>query len=433
MRGHRMIKLAYTIAGYLLTPFLSLWLFRRAARGKEEQARLRERFGYAALARPAGRLVWLHAASVGEVQSVLALVRALLDRYEDIQLLITTGTVTSARLVTNQKLPRTIHQYIPIDTHASIKRFLNHWQPDLALWVESEFWPQLLWQLKQRRVPTLLINARMSAHSLKGWQRSPRTIRSMLHCFTMIYAGSSEDAERLRLLGATEVIEAGNLKYDAAALPASASTLGALGEMCGQRIVWLAASTHANEEQMVAEMHRTLADKIPGLLTAIVPRHARRGDAIAADLRSRGIKVAQRSRSEPITHDTAIYLADTMGELGIFYRLSGVVFLGGSLVAHGGQNPLEPARLNCAIVTGPHTHNFAAIVTDLRRAEALRQVADVEQLKQAVLGLLTDDTSRKAMAARAAAAVNAARGAGARILQSVETILGDNTPLVRSA
>ena len=418
-----MIRHIYTFAGYLLTPVLALWLLKRAAHGKEERARLGERFGHAILARPNGTLIWIHAASVGEVQSILTLARSILDAHETVSLLITTGTVTSARLVEKQKLARTQHQYVPLDTSAYARRFLQHWKPDLVLWVESEFWPQLLWQLKQRDIPVILVNARISARSMNGWKRYPALIRSVLHCFRLIYAGAHEDAKRLRALGAYTVIEAGNLKYDAALLPTSSRTLGELTEAVGNRAVWLAASTHANEEHKVAIAHRTLRVLFPDLLTIIVPRHAARGDTIAEDIARLGLRIAQRSKGEVITANTDIYLADTMGELGTFYRLAGITFLGGSLVSHGGQNPLEPARLNCAIITGAHTHNFAAIIDDFKRADALREVADVAELAATVSHLLAHEDERRAMAIRAADVVSRARGASTRILESVRELL----------
>ncbi|MEJ0009961.1 MAG: 3-deoxy-D-manno-octulosonic acid transferase [Alphaproteobacteria bacterium] len=419
-----MTRAVYSLAGFLLTPFLFFWLKRRAERGKEDAARFAERFGYAARPRPAGRLAWLHAASVGETQSVLTLVRALLARDGQLSLLITTGTVTSAHLVAQQSLPRTIHQYIPLDTPLPVRRFLNHWKPDLALWVESELWPQLLWGLRARRVPALLINARLSARSYARWKRFPALARDLLACFSAIYAGSGDDASRLRALGASP-IEAGNLKYDAAPLPADDAALSTLQEDIGERPLWLAASTHANEEQMVADAHRALAPAHAGLLTIVVPRHPARGADIAADLRARGLTVARRSQGERIGAATNIYLADTMGELGTFYRLADIVFLGGSLIAHGGHNPLEPARLNCALLTGPHTHNFAAIVTDLGEAGGLRVAKDSAELATTVGALLAGDEARLAMAAKAAAVVASASGAAERIVQHAEKLLAE--------
>ncbi len=417
------LRAAYGLLGMTLSPLLSLWLFRRARRGKEDVARKRERFGHASLARPSGTLVWLHAASVGETQSVLTLVRALLTAHPTIHLLITTGTVTSAQLVAKQNLPRVIHQFVPVDTYAAVRRFLRHWQPDLALWVESEFWPQLIWQTQARRIPMLLLNARISAKTYASWQRWPTTIASILRGFTTVYAGATEYATRLRALGALDVRDVGNLKYDAAPLPVDAALMDELASACADRPVFVAASTHANEEQLVAEIHAQVVQQFPSLLTVIVPRHATRGAAIAADLRARGMVLAQRSAHEKITATTGIYLADTMGELGSFYRLADVVFIGGSLVAHGGQNPLEAARLSNAIITGIHTHNFASIIERLVAADAIRVVADKSALATTLADLLADDAARLGMAERASAIVTQAQGTSSIILQQCAQLL----------
>jgi 3-deoxy-D-manno-octulosonic-acid transferase len=421
------VRAAYGLLGVAITPALSLWLARRARRGKEDSARKHERFGHAGIARPTGTLVWLHAASVGETQSVLTLVRALLHAHPTLHLLITTGTVTSAALVAQQNLPRVIHQFVPVDTYPAVRRFLRHWQPDLALWVESEFWPQLVWQAQARRIPMLLLNARISAKTYANWQRWPNTIRSILRGFTTVYAGATEYATRLRDLGAVDVRDVGNLKYDAAPLAVDAALMDELATVCAGRPVFVSASTHANEEQILAEVHGLVAQQFPALLTIIVPRHATRGNAIAADLRARGVALAQRSAREAITPTTAIYLADTMGELGSFYRLADVVFIGGSLIAHGGQNPLEAARLSNALITGTHTHNFSAIIARLVAADAIRVVSDKAALAATVSELLAQDTTRLGMAERASGIVMQAQGASAIILQQCDQLLARST------
>ena len=418
-----MMRALYSTVGIVLSPAIRTWLNKRAARGKEDAARMGERFGYGSHPRPTGTLVWLHAASVGETQSVLTLVRALLAQHPNLHLLITTGTVTSAALVAREQVPGVIHQFLPVDTKQAVSRFLQHWQPNLALWVESEFWPQLLWQTHDRGVPLLLINARLSADSAKGWARFPRSIKSLLNTFTGIYAGSTDDAKRLTALGAANVHDVGNLKYDAAPLPVDHALITALAEATAGRPLWVAASTHANEEQLVAEVHALAAAKIPNLLTIIVPRHATRGDAIAADLRNRGVSLAQRSKNESITPATSIYLADTMGELGSFFRLSDIAFLGGSLIAHGGHNPLEPARLNCAILTGPYTHNFATIMQHFVAAHAIDVVADKAALAESLCTLLTEDEKRLTLAENASQVVSKTHGASAMILQHIDRLL----------
>ena len=418
-----MMRPVYSFTGHVITPLLKLWLKRRAKRGKEDTGRMRERFGYASAPRPQGTLIWLHAASVGEAQSVLTLVRALTAQDAALHILITTGTVTSAALVAQQKLPRVIHQFIPVDTLPSVRRFLRHWQPDLVLWVESELWPQLLWQMQARGIPLLLINARISVQSMQGWAKWPRTIRSLLGCFNAIYVGSAEDGERFTALGAQNVHDVGNLKYDAGILPIDNALLNELAQGTGGRHVWVAASTHANEEQMVAEAHAIAAQQFPDLLCILIPRHANRGDAIAADLRAAGYTLAQRSKHEPITDESSIYLADTMGELGSFYRSADLVFLGGSFVAVGGHNPLEPARLSCALLTGPHIHNFATIMQHLEAHGGLQVVQDKHALAAALVTLLKDDTARLAMAEKAMVVVQESRGASEQIVQHCLTLL----------
>ena len=419
-----MIREIYTFVGILITPLLHGWLLRRAGRGKELRARLRERFGHASLPRPVGKLIWLHAASVGEAQSVLTLAHALLLQQPAAQLLITTGTVTSAALIAAQALPRTQHQFIQVDTVFAVRRFLSHWQPDVVLWVESEFWPQLLWQIRDRTIPALLINARISESTAKNWRRLPRTICSILATFSAIYAGSAGDAQRLRSLGAAHVRDAGNLKYDAQPLPCNDTQLRALREQIGARPVWLAASTHANEEEMIADVHTALLQQFPTLLTILVPRHAVRGDAIAAAIRVRTIALSQRSKNGPLAVDTGIYLADTMGELGLFFRASTIVFLGGSLIPHGGHNPLEPARLGCAVISGSHTHNFAEIMQQMLQVNAIQVVRNTEDLKQHLAQLLANPTQQQLLGARAQAFVEQASGASDMILQQIDVILG---------
>lgn len=402
-----MMRAAYTALGILAMPLVRLWLKRRTARGKEDAARLQERFGVASLTRPAGRLIWLHAASVGEVQSVLTLSQRLLAGDAALHLLITSGTVTSAALLAQSATPRLLHQYVPVDLYGPVRRFLNHWQPDLALWVESEFWPQLIWQAQTRRIPMLLMNARMSARSQRGWQRWPRSIAALLNGFDRIYAGTPEDAARLRALGATQVEEAGNLKDDAAPLPVDPAALAQLQQVCAGRALWLAASTHANEETMVAQAHRMVMAQHPHALCIIVPRHAVRGDTIAAELREAGFTVTQRSKQQLPDATTSIYLADTMGELGLFYRLCDLAFIGGSLVAHGGHNPLEPARLGCALLSGPHMHNFASIAERFTQAGALTVTPTAGALGEAIAAAMDAPAQIREMAANAQQCVTA--------------------------
>jgi 3-deoxy-D-manno-octulosonic-acid transferase len=388
-------------------PLIRLALARRMRRGREDPARFAERMGESSRPRPAGPLVWIHAASVGEALSTLPLVDRLLAG-DKRAVLVTTGTVTSARLLAERLPPGAIHQYVPVDRAAWVTRFLDHWRPDLVLWMESEFWPNMLGGIARRRIPAVLVNARLSPRSTARWRRVPGIIRRLLATFTLCLAQSEGDAAALRALGATNVRMPGNLKFAAAPLPCDEGELARLRASLGARPCWLAASTHAGEEEMVAAARRN------GALTIVVPRHPQRGPEIAAGLRARGLRVALRSAgAAPDGED--VYVADTMGELGLFFRLAPVVFMGGSLVPHGGQNLLEPARLGSAMLHGPHMTNFRDITREMDEAGGALEVRDAAGLGEAVAALLADP-ARRARMTDAAARIAAGK---ARVLDEI--------------
>ncbi len=397
-------------------PLIGLYLRTRRAAGKEDPARFGERLGRASAARPPGPLVWVHAASVGEATSVLPLIERVLDRRDDAHALATTGTVTSARLMATRLPERSFHQYVPVDLLDSVRRFLDHWRPDLALWTESEFWPNLLAETQARGVPCVLVNGRMSDASFARWRRLRGLIAPLLSGFALCLAQDEREAERLRALGAKTVRAAGNLKSAAAALPADESALGRLEAATAGRPVVVAASTHPGEEAIAGAVHRALKPDHPELLTVIVPRHPERGEAVAAELGAAGLTVAVRSRDEPIEPATDVYLADTLGELGLFYRVAEVAFVGGSLAPHGGHNPLEPARLGCAVIYGPHMFNFASFAEAFAKAGAATVVTGADDFAKTVAALLDDATLRRA---RATAAREVAQ-AEAKVLDEVE-------------
>lgn len=418
-----MIRLLYRQFMAAASPLVYLYLLQRQRRGKEDRERFHERLGQTKLPRPDGPLIWLHAASVGEAQSVLTLIARLRTERPHVRLLVTTGTVTSARLLRDRLPPGAVHQYVPVDRPLWVARFLDHWRPDLALWVESELWPNMIAETQRRRIPMVLLNGRMSAKSFAGWQWAQSLVRPLLEGFALCFAQSSVEAARFARLGARRIQTPGNLKYAADPLPASHDEVAELRSAIGARAVWLAASTHSGEEEIVAAAHRILAHTRPDLLTIIVPRHAARGAALARELATDGIVIGRRGANQPITPKTAIYLADTMGELGLFYRLAPVVFVGGSLVTHGGQNILEPARQDCAIVHGPHMWNFQEIVSEMYRVDATREVADAESLSREVGALLADPAARTARAAAARGVADAHRGV-------LDRVLGDMAPFL---
>jgi 3-deoxy-D-manno-octulosonic-acid transferase len=393
---------AATAAG---APALRVVLRRRARRGKEIAERLGERRGVDFAPRPSGRLLWMHAASVGETMSVLPVLSELARHGPDVTTLMTTGTVTAAELL-QRRLPelglreRVLHRFAPLDVPAWVRRFLDHWRPDAASFVESEFWPNQLLSCKHRSIPVMLLNGRVTAPTAAAWSYAPALVRLMLSSFARIQARSEEDAARLRALGAAGVELPGDLKFAAPPLPADEAELRHLRGLMTGRPVWLAASIHQGEEALVAAAHRHLAQTHPELLTIIAPRQPAQGPAISAALGA-----PRRSAGEP-PPPGGIWVADTLGELGLWYRLAPVAFVGRSLLPPGGgQNPLEPARLGSAIVVGPHTGNFNDHVALLREAGGVIEVADAQALARAVGALLDNDAHRQRMAEHAAAVV----------------------------
>ena len=394
-----MLPLLYRAVTWPLAPLAIVYLNRRRKQGKEDARRFRERQGVPSAARPKAVLLWIHAASVGEATAVLALIERLLQTRPILEILVTTGTVTSAQLLETRLPRRARHQFVPADLPRWITRFLDHWRPDLAVWVESELWPNLILATHARGVPMAWVNGRLSAGSYARWQKWPGLIGPMLEAFSVCLVQDEEQAKRFRRLGAREAGVVGDLKAAATALPVDCRQLDELGRRINARPLWLAASTHAGEEEIAAQVHHQVAATHPGLLTIIVPRHPTRGEAIEAMLAARGLRVARRCRSEPITDQTDVYLADTMGELGLFYRLAGIAFVGGSLVAKGGHNPFEAARLDCAVLHGPDTRNCARMAAELAAVGAAETVSDADELARAVSVLLDDPRLRAERAA----------------------------------
>ena len=383
-----MMRGLYRAVTVLGAPAIRLYLHWRRYRGKEDPARFSERLGVAGVARPSGPLIWVHAASVGESLSVLPLVERLCQATPSSHVLVTTGTVTSATLMGDRLPEGGLHQFSPVDLPGVVGRFLDHWQPDLVLWVESEFWPNVLSEIRARAIPAVLLNARISDRSFRGWRRMPGLAATLLGTFRLSLAQSEATADRLRCLGGKNIACVGNLKYAAPPLPVAVGPLGELKDRLENRPCWLAASVHPGEERFAAQVHGKLKAAHPGLLTFLVPRHPALGVKMAARFRAEGLCVARRAGGDALTSATDIYLADTLGELGLFYRLAPIAFVGGSLVPHGGQNLLEPARLDCAILHGPHVENFARIAEALQRASAAEQVADGDALASAVAACL---------------------------------------------
>jgi 3-deoxy-D-manno-octulosonic-acid transferase len=370
-------------AGALAEAPLRAMLAYRVRSGKELAARLPERRGIETTPRPAGRLLWMHAASVGETISILPVLHAVAALSPEVGLLLTTGTVTSAEIAAARLPAGAAHRFVPLDVPRWVGRFLDHWRPDVACFVESEIWPNMLAAIAARGVPRVLLNARLSEGSARAWLRAGGLGRRLFGGFALIWARSEADAQRCAVLAGHPVAAPGDLKFAASPLPADEEDLARLQAALEGCPVWIAASIHPGEAAAVAAVHRRLVSIWPRLVTLVVPRHPRRGAEMAQEgmvRRSEGAAPAPGG----------IYLADTLGELGLFYRLAACAFVGGSLVAHGGQNPLEPARLGLPVAMGPHAENFAEACAVLREAGALREVDGVDALAGWVERMLAD-------------------------------------------
>jgi 3-deoxy-D-manno-octulosonic-acid transferase len=405
-----MYQAIYKLTSKIFATRAPSYLQKRVELGKEEADRVPERYGIASQSRPEGILLWIHAASVGESRSILALIHTLLEKHMSWHVLVTTGTVSSARIIASELPSNAIHQYLPLDVPSWVNAFLDHWQPNMAIWVEQEIWPNMLSQIHARQIPAILANGRMEESSCRRWGWIKSMAKDLLAPFKRIYAQSQYDAERFATLSEREVLVKGNLKYAAEPLPYNPVLLDQLKKEIGDRPVWLAASTHLGEELVIANAHKLIRAQRPDTLLIIVPRHPDRGDQIMQDLLMDGFSVARRSDKECILKETHVYVADTYSELGLFYRLSPIVFVGGSLVPIGGHNLVEPAQLDCAILYGPHMENNLEIKEQFEAVHASVAITTAEELAAYVLALLANPDRQAAMS-RAASTLISREGA----------------------
>lgn len=412
---------AYRGLTAILEPIAPLVLSGRAKKGKEDPQRVGERLGHASYARPIGEVVWLHGASVGETLSLLPLVEALAKARPDLNLLVTSGTVTAAQMMRKRLPAGVLHQYVPVDAPVAVRRFLAHWKPCLAVFVESELWPNLLQGAHKAGCKLALLGARVSDDTAKGWARAPRAARALLGAFDLILAQDAKSWTRLRDLGAKVAGEL-DLKQAAAALPHDEAELKRLqDEICGRRVV-VAASTHPGEEEQVVKALMALPEPRP--LLVLAPRHPARGRDVADLLRAQGLKLSRRSVGERILGDTEVYLADTLGELGLFFRLAQVVLMGGGFGdGVGGHNPLEPARLGLPVVTGPDVANFRETYAGLLHAHAALMTPHQAALNAALADLLANPERARAMGERAKAHAHSRHDAAKAALGALEPLL----------
>jgi 3-deoxy-D-manno-octulosonic-acid transferase len=409
---------AYRYLALAASPLAGLLISHRLKRGKEHPTRVAERRGESRVPRPPGPLVWVHGASVGEITSITPLVERIVAR--DFRVLVTSGTVTSAKLAEQRLPPGVVHQFVPFDSPLFVARFLDHWKPNLALFTESELWPNLILMSAERRIPMIMVNGRLSERSFKRWRRTPDSIAALLRRFDLCLAQSSGYATRFHNLGAPRIATTGNLKLDVPEASADAETLRALQAAVGDRTIIAAASTHAGEETALVDTHRRLRNSFPRLLTIIAPRHPDRGPGIVEIANAGGLSAVLRSQGRLPQATDDIYVVDTLGELGLVYRVAPIVFVGGSLASHGGQNPIEPIKLGAAILHGPHVWNFAEIYSALDAAGGAEQITEVGKLAVRIGAWLSDPVERAAVVAAGQATVITLGGALERTLAALD-------------
>ena len=420
-RWARTLLTTYRWAGVAATPFVGGYIVWRVGKGKEDRARRHERYGKPSQRRPDGPLVWVHAASVGETVAVLSLIDYILQ--SGIHVLLTTGTVTSARVASERLGDRVIHQYVPLDLKPAVSRFLSFWMPDLSIVAESEIWPATILELGARRIPQVLVNGRMSDKSFERWRKLPYLAEALFENFAHVIAQSEADGERFRTLGARPVTVSGNLKGDTEPPPVDEGLLARFVKEIGERKTWAAISTHDGEERIAAQVHRALRTRHPDLLTIIVPRHPHRAEILVEELTKVGLNVVTRSSNVPITAETDILLGDTIGEMGLYLRLTEIAFVGRSLAGEGGQNPMEPAMLNTAVLSGVNVQNFREAYRLLIDRGGARLVRDAKMLAGAVNFLLANHAERETMMKAGLHAVEQMSGSLSRTLIALEPFL----------
>jgi 3-deoxy-D-manno-octulosonic-acid transferase len=413
---------AYRLLGVGAYPFMGAVIRWRARKGKEDRTRRKERYGIAGVERPAGPLIWAHAVSVGETAAISPLLESLVA--DGLNVVLTTGTVTSAKLAADRLGDKLIHQYVPMDLKPAVSRFLTHWKPDLAIIAESEIWPMTILELGARRIPQVLVNGRLSDKSFESWTKRLSLAEALMENLSHVIAQSELDAARFEVLGARPVSVVGNLKADTPPPPDKPEDRRILSEALRGRPRWAAISTHSGEEIVAASVHLALKSRMPSIATIIVPRHPDRADDIEAMLAGKGLVTARRSRHEIPSPQTDIYLCDTIGDMGLVLRLTEIAFVGNSMTGAGGQNPFEPAMLGAAVLSGRNIQNFRDSYRSLVENGGARIVDDPKALARAIAQLLADDGKRRAM-------IDAAEGTMRALQGSLERTRAVLDPYVR--
>ncbi|MDR1476809.1 MAG: 3-deoxy-D-manno-octulosonic acid transferase [Rickettsiales bacterium] len=417
----------YRLATFLAKPLVRPFLHMRRRRGLEtrDKVRARERFGVASEKRPKGRIFWFNAASVGESNSIMPVVEKVLELYPDVSVLITTTTVTAAAQMEKRlEGRRAFHQFLPVDRRAYVDRFFDYWRPSIGFFVDSDFWPNLLLSARAREIPLVLLNGRVSDRSFGWWRRNLDVSKKILAGFIYGFGKSEEDRKKLETMGVGVTVCVGNLKYSMPPLPFDKAELERLRKAVDGRPVWIASSTHEGEEEIVLDANAFVRKILPDALLIIAPRHPARGAGIKSLVKSRKLKVAVRSEKGEIGPDTDVYVANTLGELGLFYSLAPVAFVGGSLLPTlAGHNPMEPALLRDAVISGPNVSSFRETYDILIGDNAIVMVNDALELGEKAAAFLADAKLRKEYADRAYATAEREAAVLDRMMERLKPIL----------
>lgn len=406
----------------LASPVGSVIVGARRRRGKEDPARSAERLGYPSAPRPEGSLVWVHAVSVGEAMAAMPVIDQLIAEGQGV--LVTTVTTTSAALVGHRLRPGLTHQFAPLDLAGPVDRFLAHWRPDLAVFVESEIWPVAIGRLADHGIPLVVANARLSPRSFRGWLRAAPAARAVFRRMSLVLSQTDDDGARFSRLGAPQVSTFGNIKFDAGLPDVGLGDLDALRQGINERPMVLAASTHPGEDEVVLTAFLKLKEARPETLLVIVPRHPVRGGDIALLSQATGLATRRRGAGELPEATTDVYVADTLGELGAFFQLADVVLMGGTFIdGIGGHNLIEPARLGAAVISGPHFANWLDIYRAFVDAGGLKIVQSADDLAEVTLSLIGDPALRQAQATAGERVVSGSAGAVARTIKAITPLI----------
>ena len=386
--------LAYRVITNLIILFTPIIFLIRLLKKKEDPKRFKEKFCFFSKRRGKGKLIWFHGASVGEILSVVPLIQKLEKDKSINKILITSNTLSSLKVINTLRLKKTIHQFFPIDNLFFVKKFLKYWSPSVAIFIDSEIWPNMLTSIKQESIPLILLNARINKRSFKKWARLGSSAKKLFNKFDLCLVSSNETKIHLKLLGAKNIKYIGNLKFTESE-PSETVLNRYSKKFFLSKEIWCASSTHKVEEKISARVHLRLKKKYKNILTIIIPRHINRIPEIINELEELGLKIHLHSSRNKIKNNTDIYLVDAYGKTKMFFSICNIVFLGGSLIGHGGQNPLEAARYNCQILHGPNVWNFSEIYNLLRRLNVSQKIKNIGQIVKKISIILNNKKNNK--------------------------------------